>query len=283
MSLACWHDLGAARVAVGLFDLAQLGADDLEDERLGSEDLAEAADHSLHFFVLGDDLVALQARQALQAHVEDGLRLHIAELPALDEAALRFLRRPAAADQRDQLVEDVERFDETFEDVGALFGLAQVEARAADDDLFPVLDEVTEHRREVHDLRLVVDDGQEDDAERRLHLRVAIQVVQHDLGDGIALQLDDDAHAFAVGLVAQIGDAFDALVVNQLGDLLDQALLVRHVRNLRHDDLLACRLLRCLDDGARAHLNDAAAGLVCLVDSLEAVNEAGRSGNRDRA
>ena len=136
--------------------------------------------------------------------------------------------------------------------MGALFGLAQVETRAADDDLFAMLDEVPEHRREVHHLRLVVDDGQEDDAERGLHLRVAIQVVQHDLGDRVALQLDDDADAFAVGFVAQIGDAFDALVVDQLGDLLDQPRLVRHVRDLRDDDLLAVALLRASRLPARA-------------------------------
>ena len=247
----------------------------LEDERLGSEDLAKAADRGLNLFVLGHDLLALEAREALQAHVENGLRLHVAELPALDQAALRFLRRAAAADERDQLVEDVERFDETFEDVGALFGFAQIETRAADDDLFAMLDEVVEQRREVHDLRLVVDDGQEDDAERGLHLRVAIQIVQHDLGDRIALQLDDDAHPFAVGLVAKIGDAFDALVVNQLGDFLEQALLVRHVRDLRHDDLFALALLLRLDCGAGADLNDSAAGVVRLVNPFDAENEAG--------
>ena len=53
----------------------------------------------------------------------------------------------------------------------ALFGFAQLESRAPDDDLFAMLDEVADDRREFHHLRLVVDDGQEDDAERRLHLR----------------------------------------------------------------------------------------------------------------
>ena len=247
----------------------------LEDERLGSEDLAQAADGRQDLLVLGDDLLALQAREALQAHVENRLRLDVAELPALDQAALRFLRRAAAADERDQLVDVVERFDETFEDVRALLGFAQVEARAADDDLFAMLDEMAEHRREVHDLRLVVDDGQENDAERGLHLRVAIQIVQHDLGDRVALQLDDDAHSFAVGFVAQVGDAFNALVVNELGDFLEQARLVRHVRDFRHDDLLALALLLRLDAGAGADLNDSAAGLVRLVNPFDAENEAG--------
>jgi hypothetical protein len=37
----------------------------------------------------------------------------------------------------------------------------------------------------------------------------------------VALQLDDDAHAVAVGFVADVGDALDALVAHQFGDLLD--------------------------------------------------------------
>ena len=57
---------------------------------------------------------------------------------------------------------------------------------------------------------------------RRLQLRVLVEVVEHDLGHLAAAQLDDDPHAVAVGLVAQIRDALDRLLAHQLGDLLDQ-------------------------------------------------------------
>ena len=63
--------------------------------------------------------------------------------------------------------------------------------------------------------RLAVDDGQHDDAEVDLQLRVLVQIVQHDFGVLAALQLDDDAHAVAVALVADIGDAFELLLVDQ--------------------------------------------------------------------
>ena len=62
------------------------------------------------------------------------------------------------------------------------------------------------------------------DAEHGLERRLREQVVQHDLGDFAALELDDDAHAVLVGLVAQAsGDALDLLVAHQLGDALDAA------------------------------------------------------------
>ena len=55
-----------------------------------------------------------------------------------------------------------------------------------------------------------------------LHLSVLEELVQDDLLHRVAAELDDDAHAVAVALVAQVGDAVDLLVLDQLGDRLDQ-------------------------------------------------------------
>ena len=43
-------------------------------------------------------------------------------------------------------------------------------------------------------------------AERGLHRRVLVELVEHDLGDRVALQLDHQADAGLVRLVAQVGD-----------------------------------------------------------------------------
>jgi len=42
----------------------------------------------------------------------------------------------------------------------------------------------------------------------------------------VALHFDDDAHSVAVALVADIGDAVDFLVLDQVGDVFDQPRLV---------------------------------------------------------
>ena len=109
-------------------------------------------------------------------------------------------------------------------------------------------------------LRPAGDDRQRDDAERLLQLRLLEQVVQHHLADFAALELDHDPHAVAIGLVAQIGNAFERLVAHQFGDALEQPRLVQLIRNLGDDDLLAIALLRRFDLGLRAHLDRAAAG-----------------------
>ena len=86
---------------------------------------------------------------------------------------------------------------------------------------------------------LAVDHGQQDHAEALLHRGVLVELVEHDLGLGAALEFDDDAHAVAVALVAQVGDVVDDLVVDQIGDALDQLALVDLVGNLGDDDGLA--------------------------------------------
>ena len=118
--------------------------------------------------------------------------------------------------------------------------------------------------------RDVVDERDHVHAERRLHRRVLVELVQHDLRDRVALELDHEAHAALVGLVAQVGDLGDLLVVDEVGDLRDQpavAALLDLERQLGDDDrLLALR--QRLDVRARLHAHAAAAGLVGVADAL---------------
>ncbi len=60
---------------------------------------------------------------------------------------------------------------------------------------------------------------------------MAPELIEHDVGDRIALQLDDDPHAVAVRFVAQIGDALDLLLTDEFGDALDQRRLVHLIGN----------------------------------------------------
>ena len=121
----------------------------------------------------------------------------------------------------------------------AVARLGEIENRAARDDFAPVPQECLEHFLEAEELRLAVDERDHVDAEHGLERRLREEVVEHHLGDFAALQLDDDAHAVLVGLVAQLGDAVDFLVAHQLGDALEQARLVHLVRQLGDDDGLA--------------------------------------------
>src|SRR5207247_1570721 len=118
------------------------------------------------------------------------------------------------------------------------------------DDGMAMLDEVLEDLLQVHFLRRPVDQGEHDRAEGRLHLRMLVELVQHDGRHGIALQVDDDAHPLAVRIILDVRDPVDLFVVRELGDLRDEIRLVHLIGNLRDDDLLFARGLLLLDDGA---------------------------------
>ena len=66
-----------------------------------------------------------------------------------------------------------------------------------------------------------------------------VEVVEDDLGLFTALQVKNDAHAVAVALVTNVGDAFDLLIVDEVGGVLDEARLVDLIRDLGDDDGLA--------------------------------------------
>ena len=184
-----------------------------------------------------------------------------------------------AADERDDLVERVERLEVAAQDVRALFGLAQAERRAAHDDLDLVVDPVRDEPVERQRARHAVDDREHVRAEVLLQLRVLVEVVEHDLGDGIALEHDHEALAGAAGgLVADVGDAGDLALFDEVGDLDREVVGVDLVRQLGDDEARAALDLFDVDDGA--HRDRAAAGAVRVLDALRRRGSARRSGSR---
>ena len=158
------------------------------------------------------------------------------EPEALHEVVARGLDVVRLADGADDRVEVVERGLEAFEDVGPIPGLLQVELGApANDDLAP-LDVVLQHGLDGQRLRLAVDERDDVGVEGHLQGGVLEEVVEDLARGGVPLALDDDAHAVAIGLIAQVGDAVDLAGLDQVGDLLEQRGLVDLVRDGRGHD-----------------------------------------------
>ena len=269
-------DLRAALVAELLLDLRELADDDVEHELLGAEDLLQLRDQGQDFLELRDDLLALEPRQPLEAHVQDRLRLDVVQAQHVlvlapsrarptapcptnfsrpgarhrdlgHQALLGLLGVLGGADDLDDQVDVRQRQREAAQQVRPLLRLLQVELRAPDDDRLAVVDEVPQQVVQRQDARLVVDDREEDDPEGRLHRRQRVELVQDDLRVLAALQLDDHPDAVAVRLVAQVRDPLELLLVDELGDPLDQLGLVDLVGDLRDDDRLLVAAGRLLD------------------------------------
>ena len=175
----------------------------------------------------------------------------------------------------DDRVEVVERDLEALEDVGPVARLAQVELGSPTHDLAPPVDVVLEHGLEGQGLGLAVDEGQHVHVEGELEGRVLEEVVEHLVWVGVALALDDDAHAVAIGLVAQVGDAVDLLAGHEVGDLLDEGRLVDLVGQLGDHDRDAV-LARLLEGTLRLHHDPSAPVGVHLADGVDLLPLAGQ-------
>ncbi len=196
-----------------------------------------------------------------------------------DQALLGLGGRRAGPDQRDDLVDPVDGLEQRGHDVQPLGGLAQPELGAPDDDLDLVRHPVADHLVQAQGARHPVDQGQHVGAERVLQLGVLVQVVEHDLGDRVPLEHDDQPLAGApAALVLHAGDPVDPAVPDQLGDLLGQVVPVDLERQLLDDQAgPAAGVLLHLDDGA--HGDRAAPGPVGVPDAAPAHDQAAGSGS----
>src|SRR6202167_2688238 len=287
------NDLGAARVAIGFYDFAEFGDDNGLQFLFAGQDFAQLGNLFADFFQLGKNVVNGKLRQAVQLQFEDGVNLRKAEtcdfgghaVFLVDELhagnALGFAvfgnfyglvgeefvqvlagvgTAGGTADHADDIVEVVERDLVAEQNVFALFGFAQFVLGAAAHHVHAVLDEQAQQVQQAELARLSGDDGQQDHAEGFLHLGVLEEVGENNLRLFVALHFDDNAHAVAVAFVANVGDAFDLFILNEAGDIFDEARFVDLIGELGDDDVLA--ILAALFDGNfGAHLEGAAAEL----------------------
>src|SRR5258706_3207314 len=135
-----------------------------------------------------------------------------------------------------------------------------------------MIDEVLDRLDQAHLFRLAIDDGQQDHAEAFLHGGVLVELVEDDLRLGSALEFDDDAHAIAIAFVAQVGDVFDGLIVDQSGHTLDQVALVHLIWNLSDDTGLAI-FAEGLDGGTGPHHEASATGAEAFQNSGAALED----------
>src|SRR4029453_9829412 len=224
-------------------DLPQLLLDDAADLGGVVEDGLQLGDLRLQLGVLLLELAALQGGQPAQLHVQDGGGLELGERVALHQLGPGGVGRLGVADQVDDLVEVGEGDQQALEDVGPLLGLAQLVAGPADDNGDLVGDVVRQHLGQVEHPRDPVDQGQHDHAEAVRELGVLVELVEDDLGDGVAAALDDQAGAFLVGLVGDVDDAVEAALADQVADADQQAVPRDLVGELGDDDALAAAVV----------------------------------------
>ena len=280
-----FDDLRAARHGEGLADLHQLGADDGHDGLPRRQQGEVAGDRVSQGAGFAEDFVAPQAGEARQGQGQDRPRLlirqpdqvlvdhqgarvgdqldkrqHVARRPVLGDQPLARLRRVLGrADDVDELIDVGDRDRQADQDVAPVAGLREFELGPPDHHLLAEIHEGGDHVAQAHLQRPPTVQCQHVHAERGLQRGVAVELIEDHVGGGVALHLDDDAHALPVAFVAQVGNAFDPLFAHQFGDALDQPGLVQLVGDRVDDDRFAV-LADLLDGRHAAHDYRAAAG-----------------------
>ena len=153
-----------------------------------------------------------------------------------------------------------------------LLGAVQPEARAACDDLFLVVQVVTDDRAQTQGSRRPVHQRHRIDAERHLRLGVLVELVERNLGHGVALEFDDDAEPVAPALVADVvraRDLGDDLFLGELRDLAHELRGADLVGQFREDDRVPAVLERLVVRPG-PHDDAAAAGPVSVCDTRAA-------------
>ena len=146
-----------------------------------------------------------------------------------------------------------------------LLGAPEAELRTPRDDVDLVVDVTLQHLGEVERAGNALDEGDDVDGERRLQLGELEEVVEHDVGVGVALEGDDELGLALCGLVVDIGDAVEVATVDKLLDPGGDRRATRLVGQLGDDDLQR-PLLRLLDRCRGAQLDAAATGPVGVHD-----------------
>ena len=138
-----------------------------------------------------------------------------------------------------------------------------------------VVDEVHDQIAHRQQLRTAVHQRDIVHRKRGLQRRILIKGVEHDARHGVVFEDDDDPQAVTVGLVVDVGNAVDLLLVDHVGDLLNHLGLVDHVGDFGDDDALTAAG-GMLDVGLGTHHDAAAARKHGLPDTLVAVDNTAR-------
>ena len=134
-----FHDLGPALVTVFLLHFLKFLHDHLAQFYITCENLIQLGDLFPEFLQLVFDLLAFKTGQALQLHLENGLRLNLREFELGDQAFAGLGSILGRADQLDDGINVIQRLAQPFQNVSACFGLAQLVLSAAADDIHTVL------------------------------------------------------------------------------------------------------------------------------------------------
>ena len=266
-----------ARHHVPLVDRGQLVADDLLDVLLAGEDLLKLGNLALE---LGDVLGAVEnvlLVDVAELKLGNKLCLGLVDIEAAHKVGHDLGLELGATDDGDRLVDVEQDCLKAVQQVKTLGLFAQVKVNAATRGLNAPRDPLVQNLAYAHNAGIAVDQHVKVARERVLQRGRAVELGHELVGVDAALEVDGDAQARKVGLVADVGDLLDLALLGELDDALDDDIGFGGVGDLvdLDDALFGDPAPAGADlEAAEAGLNDAL-HLLAAVDDLAAGREVG--------
>ena len=118
--------------------------------------------------------------------------MRVGKAKALGKASRCLFVGLAAANNLDNFVDVVQGNEQAFKNMSALFGLAQFVLGTTRDDVLLVEDVVMQHFLQGKRTGHAIDQGQHDNAPTDLQLGMLIELIEHDLGNCVLFEFDDN-------------------------------------------------------------------------------------------
>ena len=207
------------------------------------------------------EFLALHAGQPLQPQIENGPRLCFGQpVMAIQNLMPGIVDQPderldlggwpclfaklvagslgigRALDQLDDLVNRCQRHHQASQHMSAIARLAKEMDRPPCHHFPAEVAECGDHILQPHLFRTATIHRQHIHREAGLQPCMAIELVQHDIANRVTPDLDNDPHAGAIGLIADVGNALNGLFADKLADPLQQLCLVHLIGDFRDDD-----------------------------------------------
>ncbi len=247
--------------------------DHAHQELIIGENGLQVGNGLFEFLIFLQEPVAFQTGETGKTHVQNGLGLLFREFKGLHEAGLRGGSIRRIPDEGHDFVDVVECFQQTFQNMSTGLCFVQVKLGSAGDNILLMLQIIIDDVAQIQHAGLAVDQGEHIGAEGFLKRGVHVEEIQDNLRIDVLFQLNDNAHAVAVGFIADVRDAFNTLVADKVGNLAHQRGLVDHVGDFRDDDAAAA-VPHVLNLGLAADIDVAVTGIVGLADAGFSENHA---------
>ena len=154
----------------------------------------------------------------------------------------------------------------------SLLCLAKLKASAAFNHRFSVIDKAFYHILQVKQLRLAINQGNVVDRERRLQLRVLIELVEYHIAHCISLELIDNSHSVFVTLVFNSRNSLNLLFFHQCSLMFYHVGFDNLVRHRGNHYLLCIGMLVLLNVSRTSYDNLTSSGMESTPHSVISVN-----------